>query len=471
MRIQYKIVIPYTLLFVAATFVTALVSISFVTRDLEAKVDAQIDQSSMLLSRADFALNPAILASLKAVIGADIMTCSADGKVLATTLTPSRSLKALPVVLSTDAPARILSGDSPFIAREATIDGIPYKIAYRRVASTPKAYIVVLNDTSALARTRNQVATLLLLIATLMVVLMALIGHRIARSVTGPVLRLVDFSNRIAAGDRSQAPITSGDEVGLLAAAFNDMVEQLRKSEERVLQSEKLALTGLLAARTAHDVRNPLSAIRIQAQLLQSKIKSRGDESEKELIGSVLQGIDRLEGVVRGMLDLASPQVLHLESEDIREVVNDVLDHTGPQLRHRKITVRKTFDPVIPRVRLDRNRFKRALLNLVVNAAEAITDGGILEVSAARVAAGDRVRIVIADNGSGIDPSIQDRLFDPFVTTKNEGVGLGLVNTRNTVEAHHGTVTLLPREGGGTQAVIELPIDEKAEVKVSESHG
>jgi signal transduction histidine kinase len=465
LKIQYKIVIPFTLLFVIATFITALVSISLMTRNLEERLDLQLIQASKLVSRADFALNPTILTSLKAVTGADIITCRRDGTILATTLSPPTRSKVAPIVLGTDVPASILTHDREFVLREVRIDGAPYKIAYRPLSSPPDTLIAVLADTSEIANTRNTIAKLVLLIAGLIVLTMSLVSQAIAKSVTGPMLRLVEFTKKVAAGERAErAVIASRDEVGVLAGAFNEMVGQLQDSEAKALRSEKLALTGLLAARVAHEIRNPLSAMKMQAQLLRSRIEARGDASELELVVSVLQAIERVEWVVRGMLNLASAQQLHLNKEDIRDVLEEVLEVTSPQLRHRKITPRKSFDDDLPLVALDRDRFKLALLNLIVNASEAMLSGGVLEVSAHRARHRNSVVVEIADDGQGIDPSIRDRLFDPFVTTKREGVGLGLVNTKNVVEAHHGTVKLVPKEGGGTRAIIELPIESAAEV-------
>ncbi len=440
------------------------------TRNLEARVDDQLSQASKLVSRADFARNSAILTSLKTVIGTDIITYSRDGAILATTMTEARRNRVSPIVMDSKALDSMLAGGRDFVIRETQIDGLPYKIAYRPLPSIPGAFIAVLADTSDVVKTRNTIAKLVFMIAAFIVVLMSLIGHAIAKGVTGPALRLVELTKKVAAGERTQkAALRRDDEIGVIAEAFNEMVEQLRKSEEKALRSEKLALTGLLAARVAHEVRNPLSAIKMQAQLLRSKIARGRDDSELELIVSVLQGIDRVEWVVRGMLNLASPQEPQLRNEDVLDVLNEVLDQTGPQLRHRKIAVRKHFEPTIPKVPLDRDRFKLALLNLIVNASEAMTNGGVLELSACNSETTNSVRIEIADDGEGIDPSVRDRLFDPFVTTKREGVGLGLVNTKNIVEQHHGTIRLSPRDGRGTRAIIELPAGER--VGIEQVHG
>jgi signal transduction histidine kinase len=457
MRVQYKIVIPFTALFIVATLATALVSISLMARNLDARVTTQLDQASRMVSRADFALNSSILQNLKAVIGADVVTFKRDGTVLATTVKTSENTETIPAVLSPQGfPAKLETGEQ-FELREVNINGRPHKIGYRLLSSPPDTIVAVIADTSDIAATQRAIATRVLLLAALIVVLMSVISHMIARSVTAPVLDLVAFTKTVAAGERNQrANVRSGDEIGVLAGAFNEMMDQLRRSEEKLLQSEKLAVTGLLAARVAHEVRNPLSAIKMQAQLLRSKLKTNA--ADQQLVVSILQEIERVEWVVRGMLDLASTQELQLEREHVADVVDEVLDLTAAQLRHRKIIVKKAYDAAAPAVMLDRNRLKIAFLNLIMNASEAMTNGGTLEISVGKK--DDSLVIEIQDDGVGIAPSVRDRLFDPFVTTKREGVGLGLVNTKNIIERHGGTIDLLPRDGSGARAVIRLGLQQ-----------
>jgi signal transduction histidine kinase len=127
-------------------------------------------------------------------------------------------------------------------------------------------------------------------------------------------------------------------------------------------------------------------------------------------------------------------------------------------MAHRKIIVEAKVEPDLPEVLVDVERFRQAVLNLIVNAADAMTDGGILSVVAARTPDGSAVVLDVCDDGTGIDPAVADRLFDPFVSTKRDGIGLGLVNTKTVVESHGGRIELTAREGGGTRARITLPV-------------
>jgi signal transduction histidine kinase len=142
----------------------------------------------------------------------------------------------------------------------------------------------------------------------------------------------------------------------------------------------------------------------------------------------------------------------------VNDVVEEALLLTEPQLRHRKIAItRHLHDARLPPVTLDPDQLKQALLNLILNAADAMAHGGELIVTAGANDAGSAVCIEICDDGTGIDPRIREKLFQPFFSSKREGIGLGLVNAKSIVERHGGTIALLPSHGKGTRAVITLP--------------
>ena len=455
MKIRYKIVIPFTLLFVIATFITALVTLSLMGRNLNARVESRLSEASRMISRVEFALNPSILANLKVVSGADVVTYRKDGTVLATTLDQQTQAEFLRLVQSENL-AQIPSGpDTAAMTRDVQLKGVPYKIAYRALDSTPDAVVALITRTSDISDTQDEIAHSVFLIALVIVAAMSVVAYFIARSVTSPVLELVEFTKKVAAGDLTQkARVHSAGEIGLLAEAFNEMMDQLHRSEEKLLQSEKLAVAGLMAARVAHDIRNPLSAIKMQAQLL--LIRPKGEAELREVLEAVLRHIDRVEWVVQGILDTATPQNLHREMERVDIVLDEVLRLTEAQLKHRKNEVRREYEAPEPYLMLDRKRFQLALMNLITNAAEAMPNGGVLGVSIHTEQAGAEIVIGVSDDGVGIDPSIRGRLFDPFVTTKREGIGLGLLSTKNVIERHGGKVQLLPKNGSGTHAIIRM---------------
>jgi signal transduction histidine kinase len=280
----------------------------------------------------------------------------------------------------------------------------------------------------------------------------------VTRRVTAPLDRLVTFTRTVSESPETVARAATGiDEIGRLGTAFNEMLDRLQHSREALVRSEKIGLAGLLAARVAHDVRNPLSSMKMEAQLLQRR--ATGSEEQASL-AAILHNITTVEAVVLDLLEVARPDQLRLERADPNEVISGILGHLAPQLAHRRITLITALHPRPLHLSLDAQRLGQALLNVIVNACDAMTAGGSLEI--ATTEANGRFTIEIRDDGTGVDPVVAERVFDPFVSTKRDGVGLGLVNARSVVESHGGTIRLEPNSPRGTIARIMLPIPASA---------
>ena len=234
------------------------------------------------------------------------------------------------------------------------------------------------------------------------------------------------------------------------------MLDRLDQSRVALVRSEKLGLAGLFAARVAHDIRNPLSSIKMQTQLLQSKLAA-GTE-DRETLAAVLHDVAQVESVVRDLMDLANPGALALRPGDLNAVLRDALEQLSAQLAYRKIRVETALDGALPPVAVDAQRLRQAIINVLVNGSEAMHTGGELHVSTG--VEGATVWTRICDDGVGIDPALAERAFDPFVSTKPEGVGLGLVNVKSVVEGPGGGIRLEPRLPRGTCAYIWLPVPE-----------
>ncbi len=255
------------------------------------------------------------------------------------------------------------------------------------------------------------------------------------------------------------------DEVGRLGATFNDMLDRLERTQAAAVRSEKLVLAGMFAARVAHDVRNPLSSIKLQTQLLQA-LAAAGSET-RAMTEAMLLDIEQVEFVVANLLDLARPATLTRAPQDVNALLDGVIRQVTPQCDHRHITIVRDLAVHLPALHLDGPRMTQALLNVVVNAVEALREQGTLWVRS-RLSTDQRAVIIeVDDDGVGLSHPADGRVFDPFVSTKPDGVGLGLVNARSAVESHGGTIRLDARQPAGTRATIHLPVV----VTSGESHG
>jgi signal transduction histidine kinase len=313
--------------------------------------------------------------------------------------------------------------------------------------------VAVIVETAATTAANRAVSRTILFAALASLAVLVVVSQLVARRVTAPIGRLVRFSQEVGAGSSARAA-TGDDEVGRLGGAFNQMLDRLDESKVAQVRNEKLALAGLFAARVAHDIRNPLASMKINAQLLESAV--RGNERNLAAIDAVLHDISTVESVIRDLIELARPGELRLVPADINAIVRTVLRHLDARMTHRKVVAVLNLPDRLPLVKVDTERFSQVLNNIIINAVEAMPNGGTLTVATHHD--GANVMIDVDDDGLGVDPAIADRIFDPFVSSKPEGVGLGLVNARAVVEGHGGRIELTPRQSRGTRARIVLSV-------------
>src|SRR6266508_4877328 len=332
LRLHYRILIPFALVALVATASTAYVALRVAVRAVESRVQGQILNAAVLVSQGDFSSNPAILRSVKAIAGADVISFDETGKVLASTLDRPDD------ALGRNAVAGALREPLPHDADNATLrqidcDGACY-IAYRRVPVNPGTIVGVVATASELRAATRTVSRAIVIAAILSLTAMIAVSLAIARRISAPLDELVRITHDVSDhAPHRRAPV-GDDEVGRLGAAFNEMLERLEHSRKALVQSEKLGLAGLIAARVAHDIRNPLSSIKMQTQLLKARVHG---ETEGRVLAAVLHDIGTVEAVIRDLLELARPGELRLKPERLDAIVKDVVDLLSLQLTYRKI--------------------------------------------------------------------------------------------------------------------------------------
>ena len=308
------------------------------------------------------------------------------------------------------------------------------------------------------ARARERLAIRLLLALSGFTVLVGAAMAFYARRVLKPLAAVTDRAKAVAHGDlRPQPVVASPDEIGELATTFEGMVAAIARANEQLLMSERLATIGKMAAHVTHEVRNPLSSIALNVEMLEEDLEGREDTEEAAtLLKAVKAEVERLTALTEQYLSVARRRPLSLEEEQIGEVVADACLFMSGDLRRHGVELSVEIEDALPLVRVDEAQLKQALFNLLRNAREAMPTGGQVDVRVGR-ASGGGVDVTVDDRGSGIDDETRAHLFEPFFTTKGHGTGLGLAITRQVVEDHGGTIACEPRPGGGTRFWIHLP--------------
>jgi signal transduction histidine kinase len=272
------------------------------------------------------------------------------------------------------------------------------------------------------------------------------------------VRRLVAATERIASGDLSQEiTVKSNDELGLLTQSFNHMMRNLREIQSELIRSEKLISMGRLSAGVAHEFRNPLNAMKGAIIYLQRRKPE--DPLIKEYTQLMLEEIERLDLFVTEFLYFAKQSAPKPVLTNLNELIQNTLTLFDERLRQKMILVTENLHPALSSVYVDPHQMEQVLLNLVINAIDAMPQGGVLHVSSVADGADSKPKAIIRirDNGVGIPENQLQYVFDPFYSTKDGGTGLGLPISLGIVESHGGELRIQSVEGQGTEVVIELP--------------
>jgi two-component system, NtrC family, sensor histidine kinase HydH len=246
-----------------------------------------------------------------------------------------------------------------------------------------------------------------------------------------------------------------------LAEQLAETNRQLRLAQAEARRSERLAALGQLSAGLAHEIRNPLGVIKGSAEMLTQKLQ-HSDELSRELAGYISSEVNRLSALVTQFLNFARPLHADLHPSDLTALLDRVLAKVGSQWKGNPVHVERAYASGLPPVPLDESLCEQAFINLVQNAYEAMEEhGGTLRAEVVRARENNRagVAVHLTDNGPGIPDTLREEIFNPFVTTKKTGVGLGLSIVSKIIDGHHGTIRLEKGREGGASFTIFFPLE------------
>ncbi|MBI5060537.1 HAMP domain-containing protein [candidate division KSB1 bacterium] len=298
-----------------------------------------------------------------------------------------------------------------------------------------------------------------LLVALITGLVIVLVVWQISRTISQPIRRLAEASAAIAQGElERKVAVDLNDEVGELATRFNQMVASLRDSQRQLVQSERLAAIGEITASIVHEIRNPLSSIKMNLQILEAKAAT--DQISQEQFAIARQQAERVERLLNELLDYSKPLTLERVPVRLADVINDVARSTLPQLDATGARLKVQVPDSLLTISADRDKLEQALMNLVLNAIQAAKRNGLIAVFARKTESDGRfyAAISVNDDGAGIPAERLSRVFEPFFTTRKQGTGLGLSNAKKIAEAHGGRIEIISAPGEGTEVKLLLPL-------------
>jgi signal transduction histidine kinase len=284
-----------------------------------------------------------------------------------------------------------------------------------------------------------------------------------------PLKLLVNNMSMVEQGDLSVRMNYSGkDEVGQLATSFDSMVDRLDMAKkeleqvhfEQMERADRLASVGEMAAGIAHEIKNPLTGIAAAISIIKDDYPDTDPRSE--ILVEVLEQVKRLDRTVNDMLFFGKPSAPEPEYADVNQILRKTMVFASQYKGGKNVEQRLELSEELPWVFVDPKQIQQVFLNLILNAFQAMPDGGAITLGTRLVVDEDRhlVRISIADTGKGIPPQVLEKLFTPFFTTKAQGTGLGLAICHKIIAHHNGTISVSSDSANGTVFTIDLPAVE-----------
>ncbi len=315
-------------------------------------------------------------------------------------------------------------------------------------------------------------AAVLLIAAQIVVIAVgSIVNIKIATSIANPIRRLEKISKQVAAGDFSERIEVKGeDELASLEAAFNHMEEKLqnalwslehavgklREKQAQLVEAEKLAAVGKLAAGIAHEINNPLTSVLTFSNLMLEQCPA--EDKNRERLKLMVRETERARNIVRQLLNFGREIIIKPERISINRPVAEIVDSLKAQQAFQGIALAMNLKEPLPEVHADPAQIGQVVLNMLLNAIHAVTPPGSIEI--ATRANGRFVELVVSDSGKGIPPENLNKIFDPFFTTKEmtKGTGLGLAVSYGIIKKHGGDIEVASVEGKGTTFTVKLPV-------------
>jgi signal transduction histidine kinase len=308
-----------------------------------------------------------------------------------------------------------------------------------------------------------------------------LMAYAVSRRIAGPIGEIADAARRMTEGELEQRIVfTSRDEVGILARSFNTMAQQVSRliqslhqkedslqkaydelvaTQDQLVQSERMAAIGELVACVAHEMRNPLSSVKLNLQILEMDLDK--DEVLSEHCQIALDQVAQLERMFSDLLNYSKPLVLEKDDVRPRDLVNRSLEQLDGEITAGNIRIVSREDPDVSlHLMADADKIVQVLVNVLKNAMEASPPGGQVEIATHvdKTARESMIEISVIDQGPGIPARNLQSIFQPFFTTKKKGTGLGLCIVKKIMDAHHGMVSISSEKGKGTTVRLALPL-------------
>jgi signal transduction histidine kinase len=449
-----RILVPFVLALGTGSLAAWWLAASLFENSLQEQRRHRLNDAIGVLARGNLPLTPDLLARLGKLLQANLYLISKNGEV--TDTSPSSSNPA-----AQDTIEQVLGSQNGFdYSAIYRIGGQRFSILVQPLGQSASGAYAAIAAVAGLAEQRTASGQMALRLGLGVIaggLLLSWLVHRIALGITRPISRLSHLAEQLATGNlQARVSIDKPREVAMLADSLNRMATQLQEYQQKTVEQNRLQALGEMAARIAHEIRNPLTAIKLQLQLLAESLS----DDDKNTADTLLNEVLRLELIVGSTLQAGGgSDRITLMPVDLNTLVDGVVRMFQPQFAHRGIRLERRLHHHLPQAMLDPNRLKQVLANLLVNAAEALNHGGLIRVTTEHRVGEAELALAVDDTGPGIPAERRANLFSEQASNKTGGLGIGLRLSRELVEQQGGRISVVESALGGARFLAIFPLE------------
>ena len=434
----------------------------YTSRLLDTRLEREAVRISGILYEYRFALNPVYLKRLGKVIEGRIAVLDRSGNIIAASFDEAETADFLLYVDPVEIGKKHSDEDQEQLIMKIDRNNRSFLLASRRLFFSDaheSILIAILTPLDDLQSAKYQTALRTFLSGTLALIIAFVAAGFVLKKISVTVRDILNVTDRIASGDfMCKALLSDISELNTLALSINRMSDKLSAYEKELVDSTRLLSANKITAAMAHEIKNPLSSMKMLAQIIQKRFEY--DREGMEMTTAFIKEINRVDTLVSDLRTLSGSAKYLFSMVLARQPLDEVLLVINPKLDHLNIRLETSMDKDLPKIRMDKDKIKQVLWNLMMNAVESMPQGGMIKVCVMQDDIKEYIEYSVKDSGSGIDPELMADIFTPFFTTKTEGIGIGLHISREIALSHGGKIRLHPT-GEGTTAVLLIPINHK----------
>ncbi|MDA3787110.1 MAG: ATP-binding protein [Desulfobacula sp.] len=456
--LRFRIMLPAVVFILIFSFLFIILNNYYTSKLLDERLDREAVRISKILYESRFVLNPVYLKRLGQVIEGRIAVFDYSGKIVTASFDDAGADDFLFYVNPSDVRTRHANDSQEQIVMKVHKANRSFLLVTRKLffSNTKESILIaILTPLDDLQTAKSQTVLRTILSGSLALLIAFIAAGFVLKKISASIRDILLVTDKIASGDFSCKAILSDiTELKTLALSINQMSDKLMEYEKKLIDSTRLISANKITAAMAHEIKNPLSSMKMLAQIIQKRFEH--DKEGSQMTATFIREINRVDTLVSDLRTLSWPVQLSCSMENPRLPLEDVITVIAPKLDHLNISLTLHIEPDIPKILMDKDKIKQVLWNLMMNGAQSMPQGGNLDVFLKMRVKEGFIEYSIKDYGSGITQTDMDHIFTPFFTTKKEGIGIGLHVSKEIARAHKGEIKIMPAKTG-TTAVLLIP--------------